>query len=169
VKVPLEWVWENDPKELPDDDHARCIAAPGERFLAWGGQLFAMTTRPTTYLSQSGAGRSATAFSTLQMEYLGLDWPRGLAQQYWGGERFDSGPLGDEAQQAAGLALLATVAGALAAGSAVRSGPSSSSQVESDDQRPPLRPPGWPGHGHARRPPRPALLPLTVGGGSALR
>ena len=31
VKVPLKWVWENDPQELPDDDHARCIAAPGER------------------------------------------------------------------------------------------------------------------------------------------
>ena len=39
VKVPLEWVWENNPKELPDDDHARCIAAPGERFLACGAQL----------------------------------------------------------------------------------------------------------------------------------
>ena len=81
MKVPLTWVWENDPQELPDDDHARCIAAPGERFVACGGQLFALTTRPHARLS---ASRRATSFSTLQMEYLGLDWPRGLAQQYWG-------------------------------------------------------------------------------------
>ena len=52
------------------------------------------------------------------MEYLGLDWPRGLAQQYSGGEHFNSEPSGGEAQQAAGLALLATGAGALAAGAA---------------------------------------------------
>jgi hypothetical protein len=99
------------------------------------------------------------------MEYLGLDWPRGLAQQYWGCDPFDSGPLAGEAQQAAGLALLATVAGALAAGSAVRPGSSSSSRVGFDDLRRPLRPPGWPPRRHARRAPRPALLPLTVGRG----
>jgi len=164
VKVPLEWVWENDPEELPDDDHARCIAARGERFLACGGQLFALTTRPCTYLSESRGVRGAVSFSTLQMEYLGLDWARGLAQQYWGGDPFDSGPRGGEAQRATGLALLATVAGALAAGSAVRSG-SPSSGVESDDRRRPLRPPGWPPRGRTPRPPRPALLPLTVGRG----
>ena len=169
MKVPLEWVWENDPKELPDRDHARCIAAPGERYLAWGGQLFALTTRPFTCLSESGGGRSAVSFSTLQMEYLGLDWARGLAQQHWGSDRFGSGPLGGEALQAAGRALLATVAGALAAGSAVRYGRSSSSRVECDDQRQPLRPPGWPPPGHARRPRCPALLPLTVGRGGDLR
>ena len=169
MKVPLEWVWENDPEELPDDDHARCIAASGERFLAWGGQLFAMTTRPCTHLSQSGGARSAVSFSTLQMEYLGLDWARGLAQKYWGGDRFGSGLLGGEAQQAAGLALLATVAGALAASSAARSRHSSSSRLECDDQRQPLRPPGWPLPGDARRPRYPALLPLTVGRGGDLR
>jgi hypothetical protein len=174
VKVPLEWVWENDPQELPDDDHARCIAARGERFVSCGGQLFALTTRPCTRLSASGSGRSAESCSTLQMEYLGLDWPRGLAQRYWGGDPFDSGPPGDEALQAAGLALLAAVAGALAAGSVVLSGSPSSSQVGFDDLRRPLRPPGWPPRLHpprlhARRPPRPALLPLTVGRGGEHR
>jgi hypothetical protein len=169
VNVPLAWVWENDPEELPDDDHARCIAAPGERFVACDGQLFALTTRPCSRLSAPGSGRGAAAFSTLQMEYLGLDWARGLAQQFWGGDPFDSGPLAGEAQQAAGLALLTTVAGALAAGQAVRSGSSSSSEVGFDDLRRPLRPPGWPPRRHARRPPRPALLPLTVGRGGDLR
>jgi len=169
VKIPLEWVWENDPKELPDDDHARCIAAPGERFLACGAQLFTMTTRPCTYLSASDGGRSAVSFSTLQMECRGLDWARGLAQKSWGSDPFDSGPLGGEARQAAGLALLATLADALAAGSTLRSGSSSSSQVECDGQWQPLRPAAWPPPGHAPRARLPALLPLTVGRGGDLR
>ena len=162
MKVPLEWVWENDPEELPDDDHARCIAAGGERFVACGGQLFALTTRPCT--SRSASGNVASS-STLQMEYLGLDWPRGLAQQYWGGDPFESGPLGGEAKHAAGLALLATLAGALAAGSAVHSSLSLSPRVGFDDLRQPPRPPEWPPRLHARRPARPALLPLTTGRG----
>jgi hypothetical protein len=157
-----EWVWENDPKELPDNDHARCIAARGERFLACGGQLFVLTTRHCECRSAPDSARGPASFWTLQMEYLGLDWSRGLAQRYWGGDPFDSGPLGGEAQQTAGLALLATVARALAAGSAIRSDSASPWRVGSDDFRQPLRPPGWPPRPHARRPPRPALLPLTV-------
>ncbi len=164
MKVPLKWVWENDPEGLPDDDHARCIAAPDQRFLACGGQLFALTTRLCTFPA-SGSGRSPGSFSTLQMEYLGLDWARGLAQRFWGGDSFDGESPGGEAQQAAGLALLAAVAGALAAGSAVRSRPPSSSQIGVDDLRQPQRPPGWPPRRHAPRPPRPALLPFRVGGG----
>jgi hypothetical protein len=166
VKTLPEWVWENDPMELPDTDHARCISARGERFLACGGQLFVLTTRRCTSCSTPGSARSSASISTLQMEYLGLDWSRGLAQQYWGGDPFDGGPLGGEAQQAAGLALLATVARALAAGSAIHVGSASPSRVGSDDFRPPLRPPGWPTHLHARRPPRPALFPhAAVRGG----
>jgi len=169
VKVPLKWVWANDPEGLPDDDHARCIAAPGERILARGAQLFTLTTRPCTCFSESHGGRSAVGFSTLQMEYRGRDWARGLAQMHWGGDRFDSGPRGGKAQQAAGLALLATVAGALAAGSPVPCGSWSSARDERDDRRQPLRPPGWPPPGHGPRAPRPALLPLTVGRGGDLR
>src|SRR5664280_146708 len=132
MKLPLQWVWANDPVELPDDDHARCIAASGERLLACGAQRFTLTTRPCTYLSESHGGRSAVSYSTLHMEYRGRDWARGLAQQSWGGDPFDSGPLGGNAQQAAGLALLATVTGALAAGSAVRRGDAFPSRVETE-------------------------------------
>lgn len=165
MKVPQEWVWENDPAECLDDDHARCIAAPGERLLACGGQLFALTTRPCTFRSGPSDGRGAAAFATLQMEYLGLDWERGLAQRHWGGERFPSASPGGAARQAAGLALLATVAGAMAAGATQRRSPSSPSQPEDDDRRPPPRPPGRPPAGHAPRRPWPAMLPLTVGRG----
>ena len=163
MKVPLQWVWENDPKGLPDHDHARCIAAPGERFLACDGQRFALTTRPCTYLSGSHGGRSAMAFATLQMEYLGRDWARGLAQRSWGSDPFDVGPLGGAAQQAAGRALLATLKGALTASSSMPHGPTYPAQAECDGPEQPLRPAGWPPCVHATRGRRPALLPLTVG------
>ncbi len=163
MKVPLEWVWENDPEELPDDDHTRCIAASGERFVACGGQLFVLTTRACALPSSSSGGREAAPSSTLQMKYLGLDWPRGLAQQRWGSDPFDCGPRGGQAKQSAGLALLETVAGALAAGS-IDPGRSSSG-VGFDDLRQPQRPPGWPPRLHGRRPPRPASLPVIVGPG----
>jgi hypothetical protein len=152
VIVPLVWVWKNDPEELPDDDHARCIAASGERFVACGGQLFVLTTRSSALPSSSNGGRGALSSSTLQMEYRGLDWPRGLAQRHWGSDRFGCGQCGGEARQSAGLALLETVAGALAAGSTDAG--SSSSGVGFDDLRQPQRPPGWPPRRHMRPPPR---------------
>lgn len=165
MKVPRQWVWANDPQELPDDDHARCIAAPGERLLAFGPHLFTLTTRPCLCLSEAHGGRSAVSFSTLQMEYRGRDWARGLAQRSWGSDRFDSGSRGGEAQQAAGLALLVTLEGALAAGVVVRRRSSAPVHIEGDAPRQSLRQaPGRPS-GHAPRPPRPALLPLAVGCG----
>ena len=162
MKIPLQWVWENDPDDLPDDDHARCISARGERYVAHGGQLFALTTHPCVHLSQSV--HSTATFSTLQMEYLGLDWTHGLAQLSWGCDPFESRPAGGEAQQAAGLALLATIADALAASSSVHI-ESSSSLDEFDDRRRPQPAPGLLARGRTPRPRQPSLLPLTVGSG----
>jgi len=160
-----EWVWENDLEELPDDDHERCIAAFGKRLLSCGGQLFELTTRSDAGRAAAQGAGNPTSFSTLRMEYLGLDWPRGLAQQFWGGERFHNGPQGAPARQAAGLALLATVAGALAAGSTIGRGCEPPSRVGHDDFRQPTRPPGWPPRLHRRRP-FPALpLSGAVGAG----
>ncbi len=164
MKVPLQWVWENDPEQRPDDDHARCISASGERYVAYGGHLFALTTRPCTRLSAAPGGHGTASFSTLQMEYLGLNWERGLAQQSWGCDPFESRPGDGEGQHAAGLALLATVAGALAVSSSVHA-ESSASLDEFDDRRRPQRPPGWSSRGRASRPRQPALLPLTVSRG----
>lgn len=169
MEPPHQWVWENDPEGLPDDGHARCIAAPGERMLVYGAQPFVLTTRPCLHLSESDDARTAASFATLHLEYHGLDWPRGLAQKSWGSERFDSGSRGDRAQQAAGLALLATVEGALAAGVLVHRRTSAPVHGESgaagrsagrDEEHP---------SGHAPRRPRPALLPLRVGRGGARR
>jgi len=164
MKIPLRWVWENDPEALPDDDHARCISAHGERYVACGGQLFALTTHPCAHLSASRPGYSAAALSTLQLEYLGLDWAQGLGQLSWACEPFESGPADGEAQQAAGLALLATVADALAASSSARF-ESSSSLDEFDHRRRPRPTPDRPSRGRTPRPRHPTLLPLTVDGG----
>jgi hypothetical protein len=164
VKIPVHWVWENDPDDLPDVDHARCISARGERFVAYGGQLFALTTRLCARVSAPSTGNSTATFSTLQMEYLGLDWARGLAQQSWDCDPFESRPSGGEAQQAAGVVLLATIADALAASPSARV-ESSSSLDEFDDRRRPQPMPGLLARGRTPRPRRPALLPLTVGCG----
>ena len=56
------WHWRNDPAGLPDDDHTRCMAAPGVRELVYHGQLFEMTTVLV--------GRRAR----LQLEHVGVSW-----------------------------------------------------------------------------------------------
>ena len=163
MRVPQQWVWINDPLELPDDDHARCIAAPGERMLACGVQQFALTTRLCLHLSESHAGCTDASFATLQIEYRGADWARGLAQKSWGSERFDTGSRRGEAQRAAGLALLATLEGALAAGSLVHRRSSAPVHLEVSALARSLEPDAGRRPGHACRRPRPALLPLRVG------
>jgi hypothetical protein len=113
MKVRTEWIWRNDPEERPDLDHSRCIAASGERVLDYGPQLFKLTTVPCSYLSESDAAHSELSFSKLRLEYTGIGWTRGHDIRFWGSQPFDSGPLGDDARRAAGLALMSTVAGAL--------------------------------------------------------
>jgi len=113
MKVRTEWVWRNDPEGRPDLDHARCIAASGERVLGYGPELFKLTTEPCSYLSESDAARSTHSFSKLRLEYTGSGWARGHQVGSWGSPPFDSGPFGDDARRAAGLALMTTVAGAL--------------------------------------------------------
>jgi hypothetical protein len=91
------WHWRNDPARLPDDDHTRCMAAPGARELVYKGQLFEMTT--------VFAGHRAR----LQMEHVGVGWEHAAAR-YWRSRQFDGESPGGVAQYAAGLDLLATVA-----------------------------------------------------------
>jgi len=113
MKVRTEWIWRNDPEERPDLDHSRCIAAPGERVLDYGPELFKLTTEPCSYLSESDAARSTLSFSKLRLEYTGSGWARGHQIGSWGSQPFDDGPFGDDARRAAGLALMTTVAGAI--------------------------------------------------------
>ena len=97
------WHWRNDPARVPDDDHTRCMAAPGVRELVYRGQLFEMTT--------VFVGRRAR----LQMEHVGVSWDDADLARYWRSRPYDGSSLGGMAQYAAGLDLLATVATELAA------------------------------------------------------
>ena len=113
MKVRTEWIWRNDPEQRPDLDHSRCIAASGERVLHYGPQSFKLTTEPCSYLSESDGAHSSLSFSKLRLEYAGIGWERGREIGFWGSQPFDSGPFGEDARMAAGLALMCTVAGAL--------------------------------------------------------
>jgi hypothetical protein len=97
------WHWRNDPARLPDDDHTRCMAAPGVRELVYRGQLFEMTT--------VFAGHRVR----LQMEHVGVSWEAADVGRYWRSQPFDGKSLGGVAQYAAGLDLLAKVETELAA------------------------------------------------------
>jgi hypothetical protein len=92
------WHWRNDPARVPDDDHTRCMAAPGVRELVYRGQLFEMTI--------VFVGRRAR----LQMEHVGVTREHAAAARYWRSQQFDGESPGGVAQHAAGLDLLAAVA-----------------------------------------------------------
>jgi hypothetical protein len=97
------WHWRNDPARLTDDDHTRCMAAPGVRELVYRGQLFEMTTL--------FAGRRAR----LQMEHVGVSRETADVARYWRSQPFDGGSGDGVAQYAAGIDLLAKVETELAA------------------------------------------------------
>jgi hypothetical protein len=109
------WHWRNDPKRLPDDDHSRCIAAPGVRELVYRGRLFEMTTVACPRGPASGAAPAAAGRAILQIEHVGDTAPHALFARYWRSGPFDSGSPGGVAQHGAGLELLAAVATELAA------------------------------------------------------
>jgi len=108
------WHWQNDPQGLPDDDHTRCIAAPGVRHLLYCGRLFEMTTVACSRVPPSASAPVFGRRTLLQMEHVSNDSAHGLVARYWRSQPFDGQSLGGVAQYAAGLDLLATVATDLA-------------------------------------------------------
>jgi hypothetical protein len=109
------WRWQNDPQGLPDEDHARCITAPGVRELRYGGRTFEMTTVAYASVPASARGPASRSRAFLQMEHVGSDLAQDFVARYWRSQPFDDPSLGGVAQYAAGLDLLATVATELVA------------------------------------------------------
>jgi hypothetical protein len=109
------WHWRNDPKGLPDDDHTRCIAAPGVRELIYRGRLFEMTTVAFPRTPGSGGAPVSGSRALLQIEHVGDTAPHAQFARYWRSRPFDGRSRGGVAQHAAGLDLLAAVATELAA------------------------------------------------------
>jgi hypothetical protein len=109
------WHWQNDPEGLADDDHTRCIAAPGVRKLLYCGRQFEMTTVDCPRVPRLAKVPVSGSRALLQVEHVGTDRAHGLVMRYWRSQPFDSRSHGGVAQYAAGLDLLATVAAELAA------------------------------------------------------
>ena len=72
------WHWQNDPQGLPDDDHTRCIAAPGVRHLLYCGRLFEMTTVACSRVPPSASAPVFGRRTLLQMEHVSNDSAHGL-------------------------------------------------------------------------------------------
>ena len=109
------WHWQNDPEATPDDDHTRCIAAPGVRTLLYCGRRFELTTVVCSRVPKSAPVPVSGSRALLQMEHVSDDVERGLTARYWRSQPVDSRSHGGVAQYAAGLDLLEAVATELAA------------------------------------------------------
>lgn len=108
------WHWQNDPDGRPDDDHTRCIAAPGVRELLHRGRLFEMTTVVCPRVPAAGRVSAYGSRALLQIEQVRSDAADELFARFWRSRPFDSQGLGGVTQYAAGLDLLETVAAELA-------------------------------------------------------
>jgi hypothetical protein len=109
------WHWQNDSDGLPDDDHKRCIAAPGVRQLLYRGRRFEMTTVVCARVPRLAKVPVSGSRALLQMEQVGPDAGQCLVARFWRSQPFDSRSHGGIAQYGAGLDLLAAVAVELAA------------------------------------------------------
>jgi len=109
------WRWQNDPEGRPDEEHSRCIAAPGVRELVYCGRLLEMTTVACSRVPTSARAPVCGSRALLQMEHVSNNVAHCLVARYWRSQPFDSQSLGGVAQYAAGLDLFATVATELAA------------------------------------------------------
>ena len=106
----MDWRWTNDPLERPDDDCARCIAAPGSRILEYCGHSFVLTTRecaPGTVLED---GRTPIACWSLHLDCteLGCAWSSGATSLSWRSVPFISSSASSPTAREAGRRLLET-------------------------------------------------------------
>jgi hypothetical protein len=84
------WHWQNDPEGLPDDDHTRCLAAPGVRKLLYRGRQFELTTVVCPCVTRSAGVPVSGPHALLQMEHVATDVAHGLVARYWRSRPFDS-------------------------------------------------------------------------------
>lgn len=109
------WHWQNDPEGRPDDDHKRCLTAPGVRELLYCGRRFELTTVVCSSIPRLARVPVSGSRALLQMERVGCDATQCPGARFWRSQPFDSRSHGGVAQYAAGLDLLAAVASEQAA------------------------------------------------------
>lgn len=104
----MEWQWTTDPLGEPDEGHARCIAAPGERILEYGGHAFVLTTHacaPGTVLDD---GRTPIACYRLHLDCteLGCAFSSAATSLEWRSAAFISPSVFSLTAREAGRRLL---------------------------------------------------------------
>jgi hypothetical protein len=104
----MEWCWTNDPLDDADEDHARCIAAPGTRILEYCSHSFVLTTHacaPGTVLDD---GRTPLSCWRLHLDCteLGCAWSSGATSLSWRSVPFISTSASSVTAREAGRRLL---------------------------------------------------------------
>lgn len=104
----MDWRWTNDPLGEPDEDLARCIAAPGQRILEYCGHSFVLTTHecaPGTVLDD---GRTPLTCWRLHLDCTehGCAWSSGATSLSWRSVPFISASASSATAREAGRRLL---------------------------------------------------------------
>ncbi len=104
----MEWQWTNDPLGGPDDDHARCIAAPGARVLEYCGHSFVLTTHACDPGTMLDDGRTPLSCWRLHLDCteLGCAWSSGATSLAWRSMPFISASVHSATAREAGRRLL---------------------------------------------------------------
>ena len=113
----MDWRWTNDPRGAPDEDHARCIAASGERVLEACGHSFVLTTHACPPGTALDDGRTPLACWQLHLDCteLGCAWSSSAASLSWRSVPFISSSASSATAREAGRRLLEAAGADLAA------------------------------------------------------
>jgi hypothetical protein len=112
----MDWRWTNDQLDAPDEDHARCIAAPGARTLECCGHEFVLTTHrcaPGTVLDD---GRTPLSCWRLHLDCteLGCAWSSSATSLTWRSVPFISPSASSATAREAGRRLFEAAEAGLA-------------------------------------------------------
>jgi hypothetical protein len=104
----MEWRWINDPSGAPDEDGARCIAAPGERLLEYCGHSLVLTTHECARGTALEDGRTPLACWRLHLDCteLGCAASSGATSLSWRSVPFISPSASSATAREAGRRLL---------------------------------------------------------------
>ena len=104
----MDWRWTNDPLDASDEDHARCISAPGRRILELCGHSFVLTTHECAAGTVLDDGRTPILCWRLHLDCaeFGCAWSSSAASLSWRSAPFISASASSATAREAGRRLL---------------------------------------------------------------